>query len=129
MFQNLGGRLTAILAIAAAAYTTEQTSAAIDLVDYDGEIKFLVNAPNRASGDSLVVKLTECDTTGGSYTDVASGTIATVTDANGGILSANFDTNKLKRFVKVVATPNDTTSGVYSVEAVAEKARGSGVTY
>lgn len=96
---------------------TVQTSAAIDRQGYD-IVEFLVNLGTLSDADTTVaVKLTECDTSGGSYTDVAS------TDLLGTTTEASFqfdddgEVRKLgyvgiKRYVKVVATPSNNTGNI-----------------
>lgn len=88
--------------------TTANTGDAVDCANYDGPIYALAQvAAATGTPDSFTVtaKLTESDTSGGTYTDLATQT--TGTDA---VLSAN-NTAKIirgirtKRYVKVVLTP------------------------
>lgn len=66
---------------------------------------------NTPSTQTLDVKITHCDTSGGSYTDYtdpSTGAVAAITQdtsaAAGGIELANVDLSKAKQYLKVVAT-------------------------
>jgi hypothetical protein len=96
---------------------TAQTSAAIDRQGYDA-VEFLINLGTLADADTTVaVKLTECDTSGGSYTDVAAADLLGTTTEAGFQFDDDGEVRKLgyvgiKRFVKVVVTPSNNTGNI-----------------
>jgi len=82
MLHNLGSK-TYLLAVRpnSLADTGTETGSAIDLNDYEGDIAFVLDASAGGAGVTYAVKLTESDTSGGSYTDVSGGAFTT-TEAN-----------------------------------------------
>ena len=101
--QNLE-KLTVVAGVATAAVTSTATSSAIDLLEYDGDVMLILDsAAGGGSTPTLDVKITECDTTGGTYTDLSGATFTQVTDsASMQTLAINKDSSK--RFIKIVQT-------------------------
>ena len=103
--QNLGEHLQVIEVLAPIRRTATATGSAIDLRDYVGDIKFILSTSAGGGADhTLNVKLTECDTSGGSYTDVAGAAFTEVTNAADATESLTVSADSLKRYVKAVAT-------------------------
>lgn len=99
---NYGDISIAKAVLAPATITSTTTGSAVDLRDYSGEVAVLLNVAGSGAG-SVVVKLTHCDTSGGSYVDIAGAVFTEVTDtASHQKLSLNKD--ELKRYMKAVAT-------------------------
>ncbi len=93
---------------AVATLSASSAGSAVDLVDFEGEIAAFIDVSAGSGNMTLDAKLTECDTSGGSYTDVASGAFTQVTtSASQQKLVLNSD--KLKRFVKIDYTLAGTT--------------------
>ena len=83
-----------------ATVTTDGVGSAIDLVQYEGPVLVTLDCTAGTSDMTCAVKLTECDTSGGSYTDVSGGAFTQVTTtASAQTLLLNSDS--LKRFVKL----------------------------
>lgn len=81
-----------------------KTGSAVDLQDYEGDISLSLDAEAGGSGITYAVKLTEADTSGGSYTDVSGGAFTT-TDANTALVEQLIvNSDKTKRFIKCVVT-------------------------
>tara|TARA_B100000927_G_C16353315_1_gene424231 strand:- start:474 stop:857 length:384 start_codon:yes stop_codon:yes gene_type:complete len=119
--QNLD-KLTVTAGVATAAKTATATSAAIDLLEFDGDVLLILDsAAGTGSSPTLDVKLTECDTTGGTYTDLSGATFTQVTD------SASMQTlvilkDSAKRFVKIVQTIGGSTpSFTFSINLIGVK--------
>ena len=96
-----------LAAITPDAYTTTPTGSAIDLAPYAGSMHFILASKAASAADTLDGKLTECDTSGGTYTDVTGGAFTQVTDASTGatlLQTLTIPKSKLKRFVKAVGT-------------------------
>ena len=101
--QNLE-KVTVVAGVATAAVTSTATSSAIDLLEYDGDVFLILDsAAGGGSSPTLDIKLTECATTGGTYTDLSGATFTQVTgSASMQTLAINKDSSK--RFIKIVQT-------------------------
>ena len=84
--------------------TTVTASDAIDLVDLEGDIAVVLCAEAGSAGVTYLGKLTEADTSGGAYTDVAGGAF-TITAANtASVQKITVNSDNTKRFIKAVVT-------------------------
>ena len=81
MLQNLGSKSYLLTARANLLGNSTAVSAAVDLEDYEGDIVFCLDASAGGSGITYAVKVTECDTEGGTYSDMTGGGFTT-TGAN-----------------------------------------------
>ena len=101
--QNLE-KVTVVAGVATAAVTSTATSSSIDLLEYDGDVMLILDsAAGGGSSPTLDIKLTECATTGGTYTDLSGATFTQVTgSASMQTLAINKDESK--RFIKIVQT-------------------------
>lgn len=96
-----------------AARVADFTGTAFDTVDYEGDC-LIQQITSAVSGTpSLVGKLTECDTIGGTYTDVANSAFTAVTTADH-VQAKSFRVGELKRYIKWAGT---VTGGTPSVTA------------
>jgi hypothetical protein len=98
-------RLTQAVVAFSKRITATDTSAAIDLSKYTGEVLFTLNssAPEGAAQTSDV-KLTHCDTSGGTYTDSGIAFDQVTTAGGASFQSKLRNVDGLKQFVKVVNT-------------------------
>jgi hypothetical protein len=76
-------------------------SSAIDLIDYEGVMEFQQNL-GAITGSISLNKLTHCDTSGGTYTDVDQGSQAFGTTASA-LSSVKVNVSEMKRFLKYAA--------------------------
>lgn len=97
-----------------------KTGSAVDLQDYEGDIALSLDAEAGGSGITYAVKLTESDTSGGTYTDV-SGAAFTTTTANTALVEQLVvNSDETKRFIKCVVTvAGGTGAGAVSVLGLA----------
>jgi len=97
-----------------------KTGSAVDLQDYEGDIALSLDAEAGGSGITYAVKLTESDTSGGTYTDV-SGAAFTTTTANTALVEQLVvNSDEAKRFIKCVVTvAGGTGAGALSVLGLA----------
>ena len=101
--QNLE-KLTVVAGVATAAVTSTATSSAIDLLEYDGDVMLILDsAAGGGSSPTLDIKLTECATTGGTYTDLSGATFTQVVDA-ASMQTLTINKDSSKRFIKIVQT-------------------------
>jgi hypothetical protein len=84
--------------------TTVTASTAIDLVDYEGDIAVVLCAEAGSSGVTYLGKLTEADTSGGSYTDVTGGAFTITTANTASVQKISVNSDNTKRFIKAVVT-------------------------
>ena len=114
-------RATTLLTFIANDVTTAtKTGSAVDLQDYEGDIALSLDAEAGGSGVTYAVKLTECDTTNGTYTDL-SGAAFTTTTANTALVEQLVvNSDKAQRFIKCVVTvAGGTGAGAVSVLGLA----------
>lgn len=106
LYSNVGLEV----AVVPATLTATNTSAAIDLQGYDSAM-VIINTGAIGGAGNFTPKLTECATSGGTYTDVAAA------DLNGTFISALAASSVYKvgyrgskRFIKTVLTLNSGTN-------------------
>ena len=81
-----------------------KTGSAVDLQDYEGDIALSLDAEAGGSGITYAVKLTESDTSGGTYTDVSGGAFTTTTANTALVEQLVVNSDEIKRFIKCVVT-------------------------
>lgn len=88
----------------AARIASTASTTGIDISDYIGTIKlpYSVTAVS-GTNPTLAAKIQECDTVGGTYTDVTDGAYTGLTDADG-FETLHLDTRKLKKFIRLTET-------------------------
>jgi hypothetical protein len=123
--QNLGSGTEVLSLLANDVVTATGTGSAVDLVDYEGDLAVVLDAEAGGGSVTYAVKLTESDTSGGSYTDVSGGAFTT-TGANTALVEKiSVNTNVMKRFIKVsVTVAGGTGAGAVSVLALGSKKYG-----
>ena len=123
--QNLGTKTEVLSLLANDVVTATGTGSAVDLVDYEGDLAVVLDAEAGGGSVTYAVKLTESDTSGGSYTDVSGGAFTT-TDANTALVEKiSVNTNAMKRYIKVsVTVAGGTGAGAVSVLALGSKKYG-----
>jgi hypothetical protein len=103
--QNLGEHLQVIEVLAPVRRAATATGSAIDLRDYVGDVKFVLSTSAGGGADhTLDVKLTECATSGGNYTDISGAEFAQVTNAADSTEAISISADSTARYVKAVAT-------------------------
>ena len=101
---------------AGAAGTSSITSDAVNMTGYDGCL-FIVPFGAIVSGAATSIKLTQCDTSGGSYADLT-GTSQTVADTDDDKTFIIDIQQPQEQFLKLVvsrATQNATVGGIYAI--------------
>lgn len=118
---NALARLVTTQIAAVLSRTSSSASAAFDTGEYEGQFKVTLAAGAATAGSSptLDVKVTECATSGGSFTDVASGAFTQVTDT-AGVQTLVFDRNKVKRYIKADWTIGGTSSPAFPFGVIFE---------
>jgi hypothetical protein len=102
---NLGSKTTILGLLRNDVVTaTTATAAGIDLLGYEGDIAVLLDAEAGGASITYAVKLTESDTSGGTYTDVTGGGFTTTTANTASLQKIFVNVSNLKRFVKVSIT-------------------------
>ena len=98
-----------------------KTGSAVDLQDLEGDMECILDAEAGGSSVTYAVKLTESNTSGGSYTDVASGAFTTTAADTASVQKLTVNTDEMKRFIKVVVTvAGGSGTGAVSVSALGQ---------
>ena len=107
--RSISDNVLAVKAVDPIAASAVQTSAAIDTMGYNTAMVVVQNGAATGSPSSYTVdaKIQECDTSGGSYTDITGATATQiVADAKlGTIRLEGLGTSARKRYIKVLVTP------------------------
>jgi len=100
----------------ATARTADYSGTAFDTIDYDGEGLVLIDC-GAVSGTTpnAVFRVTDCDTSGGTYADV-SGAVATAITATG-LRAIAIDVSAARRWIKVAAVITGTSPSFTTSEA------------
>jgi len=124
--KSIDSKVSPVTSLIPKATTTTTTGTAVDLQNYESA-EILVDAGVITDG-THVISLTECATSGGTYTAVAAadliGTPPTLTSTAGGSSVQKFGYKGSKRYLKVVSTVSGaTTGGVYGACVVRSNPR------
>jgi len=123
--QNLGTKTTVLSLLANDVVTATGTGSAVDLQLYEGDIAVVLDAEAGGAGITYAVKLTESDTSGGTYSDVTGGAFTTTTANTALVEKISVNTDAMKRYVKVsVTVAGGTGAGAVSVVALGSKKYG-----
>lgn len=116
--RNIGQSLNTIALLAMQDITSSGNGTGVSVVDFVGEVKFLLSAKNVAgTTPTLDVKLQESDDDS-TYTDVASGSFTQVTDAGtkAAVLhTLSVSVDGLKKYVRAVKTIGGTNTPQFLV--------------
>jgi len=123
--KNLGTKTTVLSLLPNDVVTASGTGSAIDLVDYEGDLAVVLDAEAGGASITYAVKLTESDTSGGTYTDVTDGAFTTTTANTALVEKISVNTDSMKRYVKAdVTVAGGTGAGAVSVVALGSKKYG-----
>ena len=116
--QNLGTKTEVLNVLPSDVVTATGVGSAIDLLDYEGDIAVSLDAEAGGGSVTYAVKLTESDTSGGTYTDVSGGGFTT-SGANAAVTEKiSVNTDSIQRFIKAsVTVAGGTGAGAISVVA------------
>lgn len=105
---------------ACAERTSTLTGSGVEIRDFDGvaQVILMSSAATAGTTPTLNVKLQECDTVGGSYTDVAGATFSEVTDAADACQMIAIKPGELKPFIKVIGTIAGTSTPTFQFGVV-----------
>mgnify|MGYP003137423211 FL=1 len=120
--KNLGSKTDVLSLLGNDVVASTAVGSAVDIQTYEGSAAFVLTAEAGGSGITYAVKITECDTSGGSYTDVTSGAFTT-TSANTALVEKIYlNISELKQYLKVSTTvAGGTGAGALAVVALASK--------
>jgi len=117
---NLGSKTTILGLLRSDVVAATGLGSAIDLLGYEGDIAVLLDAEAGGASITYAVKLTESDTSGGTYTDVTGGGFTTTTANTASLQKIFVNVSNLKRFVKAsVTVANGTGAGAVAVIGLA----------
>ena len=102
---NLHDNNATIEVLAPVRATATANGTGIDMRDYIGKMKFILSSSaGGGTTPTLDVKLQECDTSGGTYTDISGATFTQVTDAADSTEDLGLAIDGVKRYVRAVET-------------------------
>jgi hypothetical protein len=122
---NLGSK-TDLLSIhnnAVVSATGAGTPANVDLVDYEGDVAFIIDAAAAGSGVTLTAKIQHSNTTtAGDFVDVTGGGFTAAAANTAFRQKIYLDSNDLRRYVRVLFTvTGGSGTGAVSVQALGSK--------
>ena len=79
--KNLGSKTDVLNLLGNDVVASTAVGSAVDIQTYEGSAAFVLTAEAGGSGITYAVKITECDTSGGSYTDVTGGAFTTTSSS------------------------------------------------
>jgi hypothetical protein len=122
---NLGSK-TDLLSVhnnAVVTATGAGTPANVDLIDYEGDVAFIIDSAAAGSGVTLTAKIQHSNTTtAGDFVDVTGGGFTAAAANTAFRQKIYLDSNDLRRYVRVLFTvTGGTGSGAVSVQALGSK--------
>ena len=123
--KNLGSKTDVLSLLGNDVLASTAVGSAVDIQTYEGSAAFVLTAEAGGSGIVYAIKITECDTSGGTYTDVTDGAFTT-TSANTALVEKIYlNVSELKQFLKISSTvTGGTGAGAVAVVALASKKYG-----
>ena len=120
--KNLGSKTDVLNLLGNDVVASTAVGSAVNIQTYEGSAAFVLTAEAGGSGITYAVKITECDTSGGTYTDVTDGAFTT-TSANTALVEKIYlNISELKQYLKVSTTvAGGTGAGALAVVALASK--------
>ena len=120
--KNLGSKTDVLNLLGNDVVASTAVGSAVNIQTYEGSAAFVLTAEAGGSGITYAVKITECDTSGGTYTDVTGGGFTT-TSANTALVEKIYlNVSELKQYLKVSTTvAGGTGAGALAVVALASK--------
>ena len=120
--QNLGSKGTAVDILPNDVLASTANGSGVDLQGYEGSAAFVLSSEAMGASVTLAVKLQECDTSGGTYTDVTNGGFTTTAANTAAFEQIALNVSDLKRYVRAAATvAGGTGTGAVNVTAYASK--------
>ena len=120
--QNLGSKGTAVDILPNDVLASTANGSGVDLQGYEGDAAFVLSSEAMGASVTLAVKLQECDTSGGTYTDVTNGGFTTTAANTAAFEQIALNVSDLKRYVRAAATvAGGTGTGAVNVTAYASK--------
>ena len=117
--QNLGSKPTLVSLLGNDVVAATGVGSAIDLQGKEGSGAFILTAEAGGSGITYAVKITECATSGGTYSDVTDGAFTTTGSNSALVEKIALNVSDLKRYIKVSTTvAGGTGSGALAVVAL-----------
>jgi hypothetical protein len=119
--QNLGSKTEVLNLLPNDVLASTAVGSAVDIQTFEGSAAIMLLAEAGGSGIVYTIKLTECDTSGGTYTDVTGGAFTATTANTASVQKIYLNLSELKQYLKV----SSTVSGGTGAGAVAVVGLGS----
>ena len=123
--KNLGSKTEVLSLLGNDVLASTAVGSAVDIQGYEGSAAFVLTAEAGGSGITYAIKITECATSGGTYTDVTGGAFTT-TSANTALVEKIYlNVSELKQYLKISSTVSGGTgAGAVAVVGLASKKYG-----
>ena len=120
--QNLGSKTEVLNLLPNDVLASTAVGSAVDIQTFEGSAAIMLLAEAGGSGVVYTIKLTECDTSGGTYTDVTGGAFDATTANTASVQKIYLNLSELKQYLKVSSTVSGGTgAGAVAVVALASK--------
>ena len=120
--QNLGSKGTAVDILPNDVLASTANGSGLDIQGYEGSAAFVLSSEAMGASVTLAVKLQECDTSGGTYTDVSNGGFTTTAANTAAFEQIALNVSDLKRYVRSAAVvAGGTGTGAVNLTAYASK--------
>ena len=120
--QNLGSKGTAVDILANDVVASTANGSGVDLQGYEGDAAFIFSAEAGGSGVTYAMKIQECATSGGTYTDVSGGGFTTTAANTAAFETIALNVSDLQRYVRSSCTvAGGTGTGAVNITAYASK--------
>ena len=123
--KNLGSKTEVLSLLGNDVLASTAVGSAVDIQGYEGSAAFVLTAEAGGSGITYAIKITECATSGGTYTDVTGGAFTT-TSANTALVEKIYlNVSELKQYLKISSVvAGGTGAGAVAIVALASKKYG-----
>lgn len=105
---------------APAVVTATAESAAVDLNDYEGHVYVIMHSTASGDGVTNAMKLQQCATSGGTFTDIVGGGFTTVPDTASS-QAVRINTDEVQRYLKLDFVVTGTGEGVVAASVIGKK--------
>jgi hypothetical protein len=108
---NLGDRLNVVSLLAVASVTADGNGSGVDLLEYEGEMAFVLSCSAGTGDHTMDVKLQD-SADNSTFSDISGGAFTQVTTV-AGVQKISLNKNELKRYVRAVKDIGGTSSPTF----------------
>ena len=102
--KNLGSKTEVLNLLPNDVLASTAVGSAVDIQTFEGSAAIVLLAEAGGSGVVYTIKLTECDTSGGTYTDVTGGAFTATSANTASVQKLYLNLSELKQYLKISST-------------------------